>query len=238
MVSLLLADKEKEEALRLKTQIKDIVASLSDEYWKLECVGGNEEILKYLEKTDLLDFACLDIMVDNGLAITRQMREKYKDMALLLIANADISPMVYLRPGVRPDALLIRPIDKKMAEDTLLEFLTNGLGKKEEDTADSFFLIKNKEERTFVPYNSICYFEARDKKIYACTRNEEYGFYASLEDLMETLPDQFMKCHRSFLVNSKMICRVLNAENLLELDGGIEVPLSRSFKPIFRDYKK
>lgn len=238
MVSLILLDKEKEEALKLKEQIRDIAASMSDEYWKIDFTGKIEEISEYIEKEDLLDFACMDIMVDRGLDKTRQMREKYKEMALLLIANADVSPMVYLRPGVRPDALLIRPIDKKMAEETLYEFISTGLGNKEDDSGESFFVVKNKEERTFIPYNSICYFEAREKKIYACTKNEEYGFYASLDELLESLPEQFMRCHRSFLVNSRMISRVLNAQNMLELYDGIEVPLSRSFKTFFRDYKK
>ncbi len=237
MISLLLIDTKEDEKASLKRGLRDIAAGYSDEYWSIECFGSKKEASDYLQKNGILDFACIDVVADSSMELIKDIRERYDGLALMLIADTRISPMEYLKPGVRPDSLLLRPLKETITEKTLLEFITDGMERKTEKGEKDFFVVKSKDERTFIPYRDICYFEAREKKVFACTLHEEYGFYASLEEMSDSLPEEFIRCHRSFLVNSSKIKKVIGSRNMIELKDGLEVPVSRSYKTKFREYK-
>lgn len=238
MISLLLHDKKKQEAEQLLSGFRNAAADLSDEYWDMHLSMTDEDTEAYSEGEELLDFACVDIENGKTTGLVRGLRNRYSELSLMLIAEAGLSPLVYLKPGIRPDSLLLRPLDTEQAESTVNEFLSAGLKRREEQDEGDFFVVRNKDERTFVPYRRICYFEAREKKLYACTETEEYGFYASLEELAESLPEEFLRCHRSYLVNSALIKSVVSTGNYIELENGIRVPMSRSYKQSFREYRK
>ena len=56
------------------------------------------------------------------------------------------------------------------------------------------------------------------------------------EKLLETLPPEFRRVHRSFVVNADNIQRVVLSQNLVYLRGDVAVPLSRSYKKEVREY--
>ena len=58
----------------------------------------------------------------------------------------------------------------------------------------------------------------------------------TLEKLLETLPPEFRRVHRSFVVNADNIQRVVLSQNLVYLRGDVAVPLSRSYKKEVREY--
>ncbi len=238
MLSLLLVDPVEKEREQLRHILQDVVAAISEEYWDILCLKNTEVLAKELGDTDLLDFACVDVVGEKAMDGVSLLRKKFAEMFLLLIADAKVSPLTYLQPGIRPDSLLLRPLDKVTVSRTLNDFLTAGLAQKESQGDENCFTVKNKEERTYIPYRSICYFEAREKKVFARTLNEEYGFYDSLEEMADLLPEEFVRCHRSFIVNTKMIKKVIAAQNIILLSEDVEVPLSRSYKTRFREFKK
>lgn len=63
-----------------------------------------------------------------------------------------------------------------------------------------------------------------------CIGNEEFGFYHTIDGLEKELPEQFVRCHRGFIVNSTKIRKVALPQNLLYLTDDFEVPVSRSYK--------
>lgn len=96
--------------------------------------------------------------------------------------------------------------------------------------------IDTKEGSVRVPYDKIYYFEAREKKIYVCAGNEEFGFYHTMDKLSEELPEHFLRCHRGFVVNSLKIRKVMLSQNVIRLADGFEVPLSRSYKADLKEF--
>ena len=83
-----------------------------------------------------------------------------------------------------------------------------------------------------IPFSQIYYFEARDKKLFVRTKNEEYAFYDTIESLARLLPEHFQRCHRSYIVNMEKIYRIVPSENYIELTEQIGVPVSRSYKSV------
>ena len=102
---------------------------------------------------------------------------------------------------------------------------------------ESAFLLNMKSERKMIPYSRICYFEARDKKVYLNVGNQEFAFYDTIDHLEEILPASFVRCHRSFIVSKSKIDKIFISKNYLELDNGMTVPLSRSYKSALKELK-
>ena len=69
------------------------------------------------------------------------------------------------------------------------------------------------------------------------TGAREYGFYSTIEQLQEELGEQFIRCHRGFLVNQKKVERVVFAKNLIVLTDGYEIPVSRTYKSILKEFR-
>ena len=122
MVSLLTYDKSEKELQELRSLSKDIVALLSDEYWKMEHVHMLEHIKQFLQEKPLLDMLLYDISQKDDLEYLQEIRKEYKETLLMLIADIKTSPMDYLKPSIGASSLLIRPWSKEQAREVLEEF--------------------------------------------------------------------------------------------------------------------
>ncbi|MDO5551103.1 MAG: LytTR family DNA-binding domain-containing protein, partial [Lachnospiraceae bacterium] len=69
-------------------------------------------------------------------------------------------------------------------------------------------------------------------------RQEEFGFYETIENMEKQLPEFFCRCHRSYIVNMQKVKAVKPSLNVIELQDGITVPLSRSYKKTIKEYHK
>lgn len=57
-----------------------------------------------------------------------------------------------------------------------------------------------------------------------------YSVRSSLKSLEELLPNQFLRIHASFIVNTSKIAAINTEENQIEFDAGISIPYSRKYK--------
>lgn len=230
MKYLVAVDGDAEEARVLKSALTDVIACITDEYWDTRFFSIPEEGRQYMTGGSLVDFAFCDVTLQGVTAMLPELRKYHEEMGLLLIADDVVSPLEYLKPGIRADSLLIRPYSRRMLDETLKEFFREGLARKDQNAGEQSFVMESKEGKTFIPYDDIFYFESREKKVFVRLLNEEYGFYSTMDELEGLLPKQFTRCHRSFIVNRCMIKRVLFSQNLIELTKDFTVPLSRSYK--------
>ena len=67
------------------------------------------------------------------------------------------------------------------------------------------------------------------------TKKTEFSFYDTLDNLTQTLPEQFIRCHKSFIVNKRFITCLSVSRGEIELEDGIILPLSRSYKQLVKD---
>lgn len=234
MIELLISGR-KEEREYLGRRIRQYAAKFSEEQFKIYDCTGNQEVKKLLAEKKMLDMVYLDITLSEGIELAKRMRVENKKAYMVLIADITISPMVYMRPSIRAEGLLLRPFGGIQADRVLKESLKEFLSRFQEDTENQFFILENRQGRRLVEYGRIFYFEAREKRLYLVTESEELVFYGSLETTERQLPEYFVKSHRSFLVNSHFVERIVWAENLIYLKGGFVVPLSRSNRKLWKE---
>lgn len=234
MISMMVYDSRNEEREMMQHTIHQAAAHLTEEKLELAYFDRLEQLAAFLNGSPLLDMACYDVSAKGSIDFLERIRRQYKETLLLLIADPSMSPMEYIRPSILASSLLLRPITGDRLMDNLSE-IWEQYQEKNSGEEESNLVIETREGKTFVPFSKIYYFEAREKKIYLRLKKQELTFYDTLEHLEEYLPESFVRCHRSFIVNRNRIRRVMLSKNLIVLEQGMEIPLSRSYKPAFKE---
>lgn len=237
MISFLTYDEDKAELASIRKQVKDLAGKLSEEDWDIREFFKLPEFQEYIKKEPLADVMCYDVTAKEGLKYLEQIRIQYREALLMVVADAGVSPMRYLRPAIAPSSLLLRPADERQIREVLLETLNSFLERFESQDMAECFVIETREGKQYIPYSQIYYLEAREKKIFVRILDQEIGFYETMENLEQNLPSEFIRCHRSYIINGKKIDKVMLSQNMVTLTGGLAVPLSRSYKKSLKDYK-
>jgi DNA-binding LytR/AlgR family response regulator len=234
MISIVAYDRNEKERDAIRSDCREQIGINTDEVMKFSQAVSAKEYRELIESEALLDMMYYEFPHGQGTEELRAFREKYRSSLLMIVADTTVSPLEYLQPGISPDSLLLRPWKAEelcAANHEFMRLYFDRLRKKE--AADSF-MIDTREEKIFVQYSQIYYFEARDKKLFARTLKEEYPFYDTIDALESRLPENFQRCHRSYILNRDKIAKITLSENLIELQNKITVPVSRSYKPDFR----
>ena len=236
MISVVTVDGRADETDMLKNIIPDTAAVLTEERWEKFYFDNMREWLSFLETEPLMDFECFDVAMEGLLSSLKRVRSSYADMGIMLIADSSTSPLEYLRPGIRADTLIIRPVKYELLKEAVDNLVADGLERMKRHDGEDSFVLETREGRTFIPYDNIYYFEAREKKIFVNTIENEIPFYSTIDDLANALPAQFSRCHRSYIVNINKIKKIVSTENMIELSSGFTVPFSRTYKSQIREW--
>ena len=234
MVSMIVYDPQAEEMELIKKLVRQAAAVLTEEKWQMEFFTRREQVAAFLKDRPLLDLACYDVSPKGSIDDLERIRRDYQKMRLLLIADASMSPMEYIRPTILASSLLLRPISPEQAREQLMELVEQFQDQAFHGQEESL-VIETREGRAYVPLAQIYYFEAREKRVYVRLKKQEMAFYETMEHLEERLPDYFVRCHRSFIVSRQRIRKVMLSKSLIELEQGMQIPLSRSYKPAFKE---
>jgi len=221
MFTMLVHSRDEEERGLLYDICKEITAHISNEKVNM--------IYDISEADSDIECAVVNICENDGLEYVKNIRWKYPNVEVMLIADATISPMKYLNPQIRPLSLVIRPYSNEEIKEVMGGFLHKHLAEEE-----GGMWIDTSDGKIKVQYSSILYLEASNKMLCVRLNSVEYNIYGSLDKYEASLPESFVRCHRSYIVNSHYISKVRFSENYLVLNGEIEIPLSRTYKQVIR----
>lgn len=236
MIVMLIMDESKTERQHIFQHSKELAGRWTEEAWRwVECVN-RRELEDLVTKNVHTDIACVDITVDGALELTKELRKRIPSVYIILIASPAISPILYMRPSVGAESLMLKPLTQGQLQEVLGEAIQAYARRFYKPDESKVFVIENRGGRDLVDYENIYFFEAREKRVYLNTKTEEYAFYSTLDQLEERLSEDFIRCHRSFLVNKSKIEKVYLSQNRMVLADEFEVPLSRSCKSGIKEY--
>lgn len=234
MIAMLVSSPSDQEMEYICIYSKEMTGLFSDEGLEIYRSSKIKELQAETENIDKLDLICIDITVPHALEAVQMLRSRNETAYLILIAGMNISPVTYMKPSIHAESLILKPFQKEQAEDVLKEAFREILKRFQTPDSGKVFVVDNQEGRILIAYDTIYFFEARNKKIYLNTGTREYGFYGSIEHLQEQLSGQFLRCHRSFLVNKEKIERTVLSKNMLLLENAFEIPVSRTYRPVLK----
>ena len=116
---------------------------------------------------------------------------------------------------------ITKPVDKNIL-DQYIEKMNKNVNEK------SFlnFSVRGKEH--IIPVSDIIYLESCNHKTILHTVTEDYSVYEKLVEFEKRLPDMFIHCHKSFLVNMDKV-KYVDASKIY-INEEIIIPISRSHK--------
>lgn len=235
---MVISDESKEERKYLVRYSKDMAGKYTEESWNMIQCASTEELRGVVQDKIQADMICVDITMQDALDMVKELRKAAPEAYIILIASPQISPLVYMRPTIGAESLLLKPLSEEQIREVLAEAIAAYAKRFYRPKNSKMFVVENSGGRSLINYERICFFEARDKRVYLNTNREDYGFYDTLDSLEERLREDFLRCHRSFLVNKDKITGVYLSQNRIVLEGEIEIPLSRSYKPAVKEYMK
>ncbi|WP_191559760.1 LytTR family DNA-binding domain-containing protein [Metabacillus idriensis] len=104
--------------------------------------------------------------------------------------------------------------------------------------AKSVVTVKSQDGWIPIPFSQVVYLEAKDKKTNVSAEGYSGTHKYSLHEFEYLLPkDNFIRCHRSFIVNVNHIKEIYpdtHSTFLLSMDNGDRVPVSQSYSSYFR----
>lgn len=173
--------------------------------------------LFYENKPDVV-FIDVDLGGESGLEVARVMVNLDPKLRVVFatahseyMANAfEIYAFDYLVKPFDMERLhrtLRRIKDSSMATSsgTVNQERPSGVSEKDIGKDNSRLIIKGKEQIHFVDKNEIAFFERTEHATFVVTSKETYKSSASLSEFEEKLPGQFIRSHRSYIINSAMI---------------------------------
>ena len=236
MIFGIMLDSNQQEEQRIRQYLRKLTAYYTDEKLELKVLHGFTSFVEEVQKAGLLDVAIIDVTMQGALEAARLLRRQFAKIEILVIADVSVSPVQYMHPSIRASALLLRP-ESMVWEDTMRDFYEQLPAVREQQESQRNVLwIKNREGTFRIPFEQIYYLEAREKKVFVRTRQEEFGVGETMERLAEQLPENFVRCHRSFVVNAEHITQIRLSESLLYLGKELFVPISRTYKERFKGH--
>jgi len=218
--------------------LKHIIGKWSNEkriYSDMSFFHSAEEMLFENNDSYPFDMIILDIQMGkmNGIELAKEIRKKDKKVIIAFISG--IADYVYEGYEVQAVRYILKPV-KKHDVYKLLESVTSRM-----NTDEKYLILSIAGEKKKVNYNDILYFESMGHYVVVHLENEEFEYKYNIGTLYNDLGDsQFIKTHRSYIINIKYLEKITRSE--CQLINHIKVPLSRnSYKLVnekFIDYYK
>ena len=236
MVEMLISGRGKQEVESIYRCSRELAAKFTEEKWEYYCFCTADSLNGFVDQKPLLDMICVDLTMSDALTAVQKLRKFNGHAYITIVASPDISPAVYMRPGFMAGSLMLKPLTEKQVRQVMTEAFQVFVKRFADNSIKEQFVIETREGRTLINYSQIYYFEAREKKIFLITETREIAFYDTINHLLEALPDGFLRSHRSFVVNSGKIDSIRLGKNMILLENGEEIPISRSFRQVFKEF--
>ena len=198
------------------------------------------DAIKYLNKENVdLIFLDMNMPMFNGIDFVQTLKNPTPIICITSDQTHAVEAFEY-------DAIvgyLLKPIDpvkfekaiakvQKMKGDSISSISINSQEHltKQEGTSDNFLYVNIDRRLIKIEMETIYLIEAKGDYILIKTDEKNYTVHSTLKKIEEKLPEeQFLKVHRSYLIN---ITRIVDIEDNSVLIKRDVIPVSRSKKPI------
>ena len=217
-----ICDDNADDRIAIKTVLMKYAAKKSIDFEYTECESGNKLMYTLRDDGDCPEIILLDINMNDmdGLTVAGNIRKIFPDIPIVLITAF----MSYALDGykVRANRFLIKD-DLEMTLPDCMNDLLYELSKRERTMIFDF-----EEGIRKLLIDSIIYVESFGHKVVFHTADATYRQNRKLEEIEKELGDyDFIRVHKSFVVNLKYVLKVSNYSLTMQDGYVISVPRSR-----------
>lgn len=180
------------------------------------------DVLDFIENNHV-DVIILDINLNSdisGLELAKRIRKNNKGIYIIFsTGHLEYSLVAY---SVKTFDYLPKPITIERLEVTIMRLL--------EDVKFSnkrFIYINN---RTIINYSEINYIKKDGMKLVFCTDSHSYETYNSFSKIQSILPDNFIRCHKSYIANADNILNISANKNRILFKNDLSCEIGPKYK--------
>lgn len=171
------------------------------------------ELLNYISKNNV-DVLFLDIKLSssiNGCDIAKKIRKTNKNIYIIFITgHLEYALIAY---KYKTFDYLLKPISKEKLSETILRLFEDINGNQNLSSNNNCFITLNKN--TIIHKNEINYIKKDKVKLIFCCKNCTYQTYSSFKKFKIFLPDNFIQCHKSYILNLNNVLQINYKENFI-----------------------
>lgn len=191
-----------------------------------------EELFRHILHADdgphvvLLDLRYGDSDQGQTLRYAEELYDLAPDVEVLLLLpklGADAFQRILLRP-IRLLGIITGTEDREL----LFDYLDKAMQKQAEEGTLSY---SSHGKQYALELRVVLYLESRNHVIIAHTAQKTFSFYGKLSELR--LPDYFVQCHKSYLVNTRQV--LIQENKCLVMSNGDIIPVSRAYRENVHD---
>lgn len=231
MLKFVLCDDSIPSLKRLSKMLESIFIKNNIEARIELCASNPHETLEYIENNKI-DVLFLDINLNSSLTgcdLADLVRKKNKNIYIIfLTGHLEYALLAY---KYKTFDYLSKPIIDERLEETVLRLV--------EDmsiTPNQFIKINN--NKIILNANDIHCIKKDGMKLIFCTSKKNYETYSSFSKFENCLPDNFVRCHKSYIVNINNIKSYRIRENTLELKNNQSCAIGAKYKQDFLEVFK
>lgn len=166
------------------------------------------------------DIVFLDIELEgiSGMETAKRLRQSGNDCRIIFLTSH--KRYVFAAFDVAASHYLLKPIDAQKLEAVLMRIVNTLTAEKE-----SCCTFKCESQVHRVPFSQILFAEVFGRKISLHTKQTVFTFNGRLDELAQTFPDSFFRCHKSYLINLAMVTKY--DKETATLQNEQSVPIAR-----------
>ena len=184
-----------------------------------------DDVLSYINDNPI-DVLVLDINLHsdlNGIDIANQVREKNKDC--YFIFTTAHPEYVFLAYKCKTFDYLCKPISQECFEETILRLFDDI-----QKSASNRKYIRLDNKNTIIAESEVHFIKRDGMKIIFHTDSRNYEVYSSFAKIKEQLPNNFIRCHKSFIVNVNNISKLEPSSNLIYFNNNSTCDIGPKYK--------
>jgi len=201
MLNFVLCDDNQNILTKLEKMINSILIQHKLDGEIVFSASTPNDIINYIDNNKY-DVLILDIDLKSdisGLTLANYIRKTNKKAYIIFTtAHLEYTMVAY---KYKTFDFLAKPITIERLEETILRLY-------DDVYSDSFNFLNINKNNTFIRSDDIFFIQKNGKKAIIKTKEKNYEIYCSFSSISNNLPDNFVRCHKSFIVNINKISSV------------------------------
>lgn len=211
MLNFVLCDDNLNVLTKLEKTLENIFIDKKLEAHIVLSTTQPEELINYV-RNNVVNVVILDIDLRSnvsGLDLANIIRNNDKNVYIIFTTgHLEYGLMAY---KYKTFDYIPKPITRERLEDTITRLFEDISG-----CETNFVRLDN--NKTIIKQDSIQYIQKDGMKTIFHTDTREYETYSSFKTIMIQLPEQFIQCHKSYIVNTSKIVSIDSATNTIILN--------------------
>lgn len=231
MLSFVLCDDNYGAIDKLSKMLNSIIISHNLKAQISYTTNNPNDLLNYL-KDNPTDVLLLDIDLKSstsGLQIAEQIRAIDKNIYIIFVTGHFEFGMVAYK--YKTFDFLQKPLTKERFEETILRLYSDIFG-----STTRYIRLDN--DKTVIKENSIRFIKKEGMKVIFHTDTRDYETYSSFNKISGMLPNNFVRSHKSYIVNVSKITDIDLSENEISFTNNDKCYIGPKYKNDFMEVLK